>query len=88
MQLEEAKKILKDAGYLLETKYNYKLTLTFYTDKAADDFYWKNNEDYVCTNSSIGYVLFFWFNENNEVKQFINELIDNDKVEKFELKKN
>lgn len=89
MKLEEAKVVLEENGYLLtEANYKYKLTLIFYTNKAAVNFYLDKNEDYVCTDSSIGNTLFFWFNENDKVKKFINELIDNDNIEKFDLKRN
>lgn len=86
MNLNEAKQVLKEKGYLLaEAKYKYKLTLTFFNKKDAFNFYWAKNEDYVCTDSSIGNVLFFWFNENDEVKKFTNELIDNEYIEKIEI---
>jgi hypothetical protein len=89
MNLTEAKEVLKEHGYLLtEANYKYKLTLIFYTNKAASNFYLDKNEDYVCTDSSLGNTLFFWFNENDQVKKFINELIDNDNIEKFDLKRN
>lgn len=89
MNLTEAKEVLKEHGYLLtEAYYKYKLTLIFYTNKAASNFYWDRNEDYVCTDSSVGNTLFFWFNENGEVKKFINELIDNNDIEKFDLQRN
>ena len=89
MNLTEAKEVLEEHGYLLtEANYKYKLTLIFYTKKAAFNFYLDKNEDYVCTDSSVGNTLFFWFNENDKVKKFINELIDNDNIEKFDLKRN
>lgn len=89
MNLTEAKEVLKEHGYLLaEAKYKYKLKLTFYSNKEASNFYWTNNEDYVCTDSNIGNVLFFWFNEKDQVKKFTNELIDNENIEKLELLQN
>ena len=89
MNLNEAKEILKENGYLLtEAHFKYKLTLIFYTNKAASNFYLNKNEDYLCTDSSLDNTLFFWFSEKDKVKKFINELIDNDNIEKFDLKRN
>ena len=88
MDLNEAKEILNWNSYLLTEalpKYKYKLTITFQTARAADDLYWKYNEDYKCVKSSLGNVLFYWFNEKDEVKKFTNELIDNENIEKIEI---
>lgn len=94
MKLDEAKTLLKENGYLLtEAKYKYTLTVTFYTAEAAyeavHDFYgqYKNNAKYRAAESSINYIIFFYFNEQDDVKKFINQLVEDDKVEKFDLHK-
>lgn len=86
MNLTEAKEVLKEHGYLLsEAKYKYKVKLTFFNKKDAFNCYLDKNEDYACTDSNVGNVVFFWFNDKNELKKLTNEYIDTDKVQQIEI---